>query len=118
MHLRRARLCLDCEEVHDEQHCPRCASDQFTFLTRWVPLPDGRARPKTVVEPSPELETYRQIVHGSAPRRGRFWTRALLGLGAAGVAGLVVGASRARGGGNTNAGGPGRDDLSDAGDDE
>lgn len=117
MHLRRARLCLDCEEVHDEQHCPRCASDQYTFLTRWVPVPDGRNRPRTVVEPSPELETYRQIVHPPPPRRrGRLLTRALLGLGAAGVAGLVFGATRARGAGHTNAGGPDLEGPDDAGD--
>ncbi|MGE0815071.1 MAG: hypothetical protein AB7O28_21780 [Vicinamibacterales bacterium] len=97
MHLRRARLCLDCEEVHEEQHCPRCASDQFTFLTRWVPVPDGRKRPRTVVEPSPDLETYRQIVKGTPAPRGRLFTRALVGLGAAGLAGLVFGATRARG---------------------
>lgn len=117
MHLRRARLCLDCEEVHDEQHCPRCASDQFTFLTRWVPVPDGRKRPRTVVEPSPELETYRQIRQGVAPpRRGRMLSRALVGLGAAGLAGLVFGATRARGGGQ--AGEPGSYDPPPNGVDE
>lgn len=99
MHLRIARLCLDCEEVHDEQQCPRCASDQFTFLTRWVPLPEGRKRPRVPVEPSPELETYRQIVRGEPRRRGRVLTRALVGLGAAGLAGLFFGATRARGAG-------------------
>jgi hypothetical protein len=114
MHLRRARLCLDCEEVHDEQQCPRCASDQYTFLTRWVPVPDGRKRPPTVVEPSPELETYRQIVHGEPPkRRGRVVARTLLGLGAAGLAGLVFGATRARGGQGSGSGPDGEppDDL-------
>jgi hypothetical protein len=112
MHLRRARLCLDCEEVHDEQQCPRCASDQYTFLTRWVPLPDGRKRPPTVVEPSPQLDTYRQIVRGEAPRRpGRMVARTLLGLGAAGLAGLVFGATRARGqGGSGGAAGEPPDD--------
>lgn len=106
MHLRRARLCLDCEEVHDEQHCPRCASDQFTFLTRWVPVPENRKRTRPIVEPSPELEAYRQIVHAPPPpRRGRILTRALVGLGAAGLAGLVFGATRARGSGPVGANG-------------
>ena len=36
MRLMNARLCLDCEEVHDEQHCPICGSESFAFLTRWV----------------------------------------------------------------------------------
>src|SRR5262245_32500541 len=29
MQLRTARLCLDCEEVHEEQQCPVCASESF-----------------------------------------------------------------------------------------
>ena len=29
MQLRNARLCLDCEEVHDAQQCPACASAMF-----------------------------------------------------------------------------------------
>ncbi len=37
MQLRLARVCLDCEEVHDAQQCPVCASETFAFLTRWVP---------------------------------------------------------------------------------
>jgi hypothetical protein len=36
MQLRTARVCLDCEEVHDAQQCPTCASETFAFLTRWV----------------------------------------------------------------------------------
>ncbi len=39
-----ARLCLDCEEVHDAQQCPVCASETFTFMTRWVPAPERRER--------------------------------------------------------------------------
>jgi hypothetical protein len=37
MQLRHARLCLDCEEVHTEPHCPVCASEAFTYVSRWVP---------------------------------------------------------------------------------
>src|SRR5688572_26295030 len=37
MELDIARLCLNCEEVHDSQHCPKCASETFAYLTRWVP---------------------------------------------------------------------------------
>ncbi len=43
MQLRIARLCLDCEEVHDAQQCPLCASEMFAFLTRWVPVDEQRA---------------------------------------------------------------------------
>jgi len=46
MQLRIARLCHDCEEVHAAQQCPVCASETFTFLTRWVPAPERRATPR------------------------------------------------------------------------
>jgi hypothetical protein len=95
MQLRMARLCLDCEEVHDEYRCPVCASDHFTYLTRWVPAPERRQRPRAAVAPSPDLEVYRRLV-APEPSQGRFFTRALVGLGAAGVLGLFVGGHRAR----------------------
>jgi hypothetical protein len=43
MKLDVARLCLDCEEVHDEQVCPLCGSEVFAYLTRWV-QPSGERR--------------------------------------------------------------------------
>jgi hypothetical protein len=42
MQLRTARLCLDCEEIHDAQQCPICASETFAYITRWVPAPERR----------------------------------------------------------------------------
>lgn len=101
MQLRTARLCLDCEEVHDEYRCPACASDAFSYISRWVPVPDRRGRPRPAAPPAPEYDAYREIVRGQPPappaKRGRPWMRALVGLGAASVAGLVFGATRARG---------------------
>ncbi len=85
--------------MHDEHRCPACASDEFTYISRWVPVPDGRRprlRPARV--PPPELDAYREIVRGPAPpppASGR-WVKALVGLGAASVAGLFFGARRAR----------------------
>lgn len=97
MQLRMARLCLDCEEVHDEYRCPVCASDHFTYLTRWVPVPERRDRREPVTPPSPDLDVYRQLISPEVtPKRGRFFTRALVGLGAAGVMGLFLGGQRAR----------------------
>jgi hypothetical protein len=96
MQLRKARLCLDCEEVHDERRCPVCASEAFTYLTRWVPAPERRARPR---EPAPaDLEIYRRLLaHGSARSPGRGLVKhALLGLTAAGVLGLFWGSHSAR----------------------
>ena len=52
MQLRAARLCLDCEEIHDSQQCPVCASETFAFLSRWVPVPERRARPRTAPRPT------------------------------------------------------------------
>ena len=46
MQLRVARVCLDCEEVHDSAHCPVCASETFAFLSRWVPVQDRRTQPR------------------------------------------------------------------------
>src|SRR5918994_2349536 len=37
MQLRNARVCLDCEELHEQQVCPVCASEAFAFVIRWVP---------------------------------------------------------------------------------
>ena len=70
MQLRNARLCLDCEEVHDGLKCPICASETFAYITRWVPTPEPprRQRPND----SPEAEVYRQLVNDEAPpSRGR-----------------------------------------------
>lgn len=90
MQLRNARLCLDCEEVHDEPQCPACASETFAFITRWVPAPERRTAPRPIEPRDPEgLETYRQLLqHDTRPGGG--WTlakRGALGLAVAGIAG-------------------------------
>ena len=54
MQLRIARVCLDCEEVHENQECPVCASESYAFLTRWVPVTERRQRPRV---PSPPVVT-------------------------------------------------------------
>jgi hypothetical protein len=82
MQLRNARLCLDCEELHEEQHCPVCASESFAFLAKWIPVDERRvsARPRRPPR-VPESET-------SRPRKG--W-----GL-AGGLAGLALVAATSR----------------------
>lgn len=42
MQLRVARLCLDCEELHSDNICPRCASERYAFLTTWLPTEERR----------------------------------------------------------------------------
>jgi hypothetical protein len=115
MQLRNARLCLDCEEVHDAAHCPACASESFAFITRWVPSPsaDGtpaqapavpvqpdpsatsrterRERPEASLEPATRetLDTYRQLLNGrsSQPSQWRFVKHGAVGLALFGLAG-------------------------------
>jgi hypothetical protein len=100
MQLRTARLCLDCEEVHDEYRCPVCASEAFTYLTRWVPAPERRSRPRQRPV-SEDVEIYRRFMEKGEPARQRsFLAPAALGLTAASVLGLFWGGRKARAGQN------------------
>jgi hypothetical protein len=91
--LRNARLCLDCEEVHDAQECPACASETFAFITRWVPAPERRGRPRAPEPSRPdELQAYRLMLDSKAPPASSRWTlakRGAVGLALFGVAGLL-----------------------------
>jgi hypothetical protein len=92
MQLRNARLCLDCEEVHDLQQCPACASESFSFITRWVPAPERRTRPRPVAEAPESLDTYRQMLTPQ-PQKGspqwRLVKNGAMGLAIFGVASMV-----------------------------
>lgn len=95
MKLRTARLCLDCDEVHDHYRCPACTSETFVYLTRWVPEPD---RPQRAPRPttSPEAEVYRELVgdegNGTSPRRGRrLLKHGVVSVAAVGVLGWLLG---------------------------
>ncbi|HET7696267.1 MAG TPA: hypothetical protein VFK57_11205 [Vicinamibacterales bacterium] len=59
MQLRVARLCLDCEEIHAARTCPRCTSETFALISRWVPAPERRARPRP---DSTDAEIYRELL--------------------------------------------------------
>src|SRR5262245_47446007 len=105
MQLRSARLCLDCEEVHDAQQCPQCASETFAFITRWVPVPDRPDRPErpdrsdrplkrssAPESSSPEaLGAYRQMLQPQESRGGKWRTirRGAVGLALFGIAGWI-----------------------------
>ena len=85
MKLSDARLCLDCDEVHDEGHCPVCASESFAFIKRWVPASERRPRPPAVTEaPSETVATYRALL--STNGESRMSAGRLLGGGAVGLA--------------------------------
>jgi hypothetical protein len=94
MQLRSARLCLDCEEVHDANVCPSCASETFTYMTRWIPAPERRRRPRPTS--SPEAEALRTLIakgpeaSSPAPANGRrFLKQGVVGLTALGLAGWL-----------------------------
>ena len=78
MQLRLARLCLDCEEIHEAQQCPACASETFAYLTRWVPAPERRSTPRAAKPPSPPTQT-------RLPSRGKMVGLSVAGLGLLGV---------------------------------
>jgi hypothetical protein len=86
MQLQIARLCLDCDEVHSEQHCPLCASEAFAYLSRWVPVPERRMQPRPTT--SPAADVYRELT-SPAPGRGRLLTGSALGVTALTVAGWI-----------------------------
>ena len=99
MRLMNARLCLDCEEVHEDQHCPVCSSESFAFLTRWVTPSDtvtADSAPRTTRPPDPigrreQVDAYRQILNPAPPqpKRGRLVAHGALGLALLGVARMV-----------------------------
>jgi len=60
MQLRVARLCLDCEEIHAARTCPRCTSETFALISRWVPAPERRERPRP---DTGEADTYRALLN-------------------------------------------------------
>jgi hypothetical protein len=90
MQLSTARLCLDCDEVHDAQRCPVCASESFSYMSRWVPAPERRPSPRPTT--SPEAEIYRRLVEPqpSQLRGKRLLKNGVLGLTAVGLVGWFV----------------------------
>jgi hypothetical protein len=96
MQLRVARVCLDCEEVHEAQHCPVCASETFAFLTRWVPVDERRgSRP---VQRAPAEAA-------ASPAAGRWVKRGVAGLAVLAAGQWIWRATRPRLDGDTSAGG-------------
>jgi len=98
MQLRTARLCLDCEDVHDTPQCPVCASETFSYLVRWIPSDERRRRPRPAPAQAPppaegEADAYRRLASGDLPpSRGRqLLKKGVVGLAAIGVVGWLWG---------------------------
>ena len=90
MKLGVARLCLDCDEVHDQERCPTCASEVFAFLTRWVPRSNDRlSQPERPVAERPEVDVYRQITGVGRNGKGRLFVGSAVGLGVLGIVGWI-----------------------------
>jgi predicted nucleic acid-binding Zn-ribbon protein len=83
MQLHVARLCMDCDEVHDSQTCPVCGSESFAYITRWIPAPERRRRPRPA-QPSDTAATYRELLSPEPQQSGmpRWLRRGAVGLAA------------------------------------
>ena len=71
MHLSVARLCLDCQEIHDDDRCPVCTSEAFAFIKRWVnvePPPGQISRNGTQAVDAARVDSYRQILNPGTKR--------------------------------------------------
>jgi hypothetical protein len=70
MHLSVARLCLDCQEIHEQDRCPICTSEAFGFMTRWVKVdaPSRESKRDTSSGRDSKVDSYRQILN-PAPQR-------------------------------------------------
>ncbi len=102
MQLHIARLCLDCNEVHDLSSCPICGSETFAYLTKWIPASERREPPPRPAS-SPTAEVYRDLLEPETTHERR--SRRLLSTGVFGVAALATAAGwwwqrRTRGGGD------------------
>src|SRR5207245_9275946 len=92
MQLHIARLCLDCEEIHDQQTCPICSSESFAYISRWIPAPERRRTRPRVQESGETADVYRQLLNPETkPSGARRWVkRGVLGLTAVGIAGWAL----------------------------
>jgi hypothetical protein len=91
MQLHIARLCLDCEEIHDQPACPICASESFAYISRWIHAPERRHYPRPVLPPE-AANTYRQLLEADRQPSGamRWVRRGVFGVAALGMAGWVL----------------------------
>ena len=74
--------------------CPSCASETFTYITRWIPAPERRQLPRPTT--SKEAEVYRSLVAKDSPPPStastgrRVLKTGVVGLTALGLAGWLL----------------------------
>ena len=75
MQMRVARLCLDCEELHTDNSCPRCASESYAFLSTWLQVEERRRwrRPKATVAATSEGPWWSEHPLALVRSFGRWW---------------------------------------------
>jgi hypothetical protein len=89
MQLHTARLCLDCQEIHETSACPVCSSESFAYITLWIPAPERRVAARPARNPT-DVETYRQLLAAdTAPPRTNRWLRSGALLAVVTVAGWL-----------------------------
>jgi len=88
MQLHVARLCLDCQEVHDGKTCPICGSESFAYISRWIPAPERRLKPRAAEPAPPQAELYRQLLASdrAQPAVALWLKRGVFGLAAVSAA--------------------------------
>jgi len=108
MQLHTARLCLDCQEVHEGQTCPVCGSESFAYISRWIPAPERRSKPRPAAS-SPEAETYRRLLspERNQPAASRWLRRGAFGLAAVSAAAWMLKRNAGTDGEKPSAGEPG-----------
>ena len=76
--LEKARLCLECDTIHDQVSCPQCGSATFFYLANWVkPRPEPQPEPAPPPPRPPEPPRFEML-----PRRKRHLLRNALMAGA------------------------------------
>lgn len=64
MPLEKARICLECDTIHDLAACPECGSASFYYLANWI---------KPRHPPRPERE--KPLFELPPPKKKRHWVR-------------------------------------------
>ena len=88
MQLHTARLCFNCEDVHDQPICPACGSDSFAYHQPVDPGV-GTTRADQRAPLAGTAETYRQLLDTTGQTSGakRWMTGGMVGLAAITMAG-------------------------------